>query len=220
MEKLSNDERNMIKRSKLSRYANNQAYWPLCELDQLPLSKQTIRSKFANKPFVCTESCTIYDDLTNQTFTVINNLQLSQYNDQFDENLNLYACLVDADVRHQSASLAVQLIAHLNPMNLHKRDGFNLDEQIIQRRRRTTSRGNHMNNINININANDPSRLLPQELTKRLELYNHNNVDLIHNNNDNSDGFATFNDEPVHFDSLKSTSANRLSSKLMRLLPI
>ena len=58
---------------------------------------------------------TVFDNLENQTFTVVNNLQLSQYNDRTQSrssnlplsDYNLYACIVDADVRHNYATLGV-----------------------------------------------------------------------------------------------------------------
>lgn len=68
------------------------------------------------KPFVCSQTTTVFDNLMNQTFTVVNKLQLSQYSDLVDHgktvrsissNINLYACIVDADIRHNYATLGV-----------------------------------------------------------------------------------------------------------------
>lgn len=88
------------------------------------------------KPFVCSQTTTIYDDLANQTFTVINKLHLSQYNDYGDllelpdearmspqASYNFYACIIDADVRHYYATLGVyfkQALGQL-PIELSKR---------------------------------------------------------------------------------------------------
>lgn len=85
------------------------------------------------------QTSTVFDSLANQTFTVVNSLQLSQYNDNIDSSsaaaaaatssasssssptptpsslrksdgvYNLYACIVDADVRHNYATLGVHL---------------------------------------------------------------------------------------------------------------
>lgn len=72
---------------------------------------------------MASQSVTIFDNLANQTFTVINSLQLSQYNDHVSDSgessniggsaisdFNLYACIVDADVRHNYATLGVRYI--------------------------------------------------------------------------------------------------------------
>lgn len=74
---------------------------------------------------VLSQSITIFDNLVNQTFTVVNGLQLSQCvepagaraydllgvdkrsGDTTSGQHNLYACMVDADVRHSFATLAV-----------------------------------------------------------------------------------------------------------------
>lgn len=106
------------------RSINGDLYWPLADLDQL----STV------KPFVSSLSTTIYDDLANQTFTVINKLHLSQYNDLIGDSslaqvdranraYNLYACLVDADVRHHYATLGVYFKRAPNeiPIELSKR---------------------------------------------------------------------------------------------------
>lgn len=90
-------------------------YWPLTELDLLNEYED------ANRPrsFVSSQTTTIFDNLDNQTFTVVSNLQLSQYNDRvksetiesgslsIEGDYNLYACIVDADVRHNYATLGV-----------------------------------------------------------------------------------------------------------------
>lgn len=89
-------------------------YWPLSELDVL-------RDDNSKRSFVCSQTSTIFDNLINQTFTMVNSLQLSQYNDVVEQetirsnsfrdegDYNLYACIVDADVRHNYATLGVHL---------------------------------------------------------------------------------------------------------------
>lgn len=135
-------------------------YWPVAELDLLNDDLHN------SKNFVCSQSISIFDNLLNQTFTVVNNLKLSQFNDKIelppppptsatasttkttttrDENdddaanglpsplinpsdtdgglYNLYACFVDADIRHDYATLGVyfrQASAKL-PIELTKR---------------------------------------------------------------------------------------------------
>lgn len=82
-------------------------FWPLTELGLLagPL----------HESFVSSQTSTVFNSLANQTFTVVNSLQLSQYNDNIESTprqdgvYNLYACIVDADVRHNYATLGVHL---------------------------------------------------------------------------------------------------------------
>jgi len=87
-------------------------YWPLTELDSFKIKSHSDKKP---TPFVCSESTTIFDNLANQTFTVVNSLLLSSYNDveggisTFSSHYNLYACIVDADVRHNYATLGVNL---------------------------------------------------------------------------------------------------------------
>lgn len=90
-------------------------YWPLSELDLLNDPERTQRGR----SFVASQTTTIFDNLDNQTFTVVSSLQLSQYNDVVEmetvktnslpmgSEYNLYACIVDADVRHNYATLGV-----------------------------------------------------------------------------------------------------------------
>lgn len=96
-------------------------YWPLTELNLFE-EKGTFadRSK-SSSSFTCSQSTSIFDNLENQTFTVVSSLQLGQYNDIIESeaaikphstiprNYNLYACIVDADVRHNYATLGVHL---------------------------------------------------------------------------------------------------------------
>lgn len=104
----------------LARRIGNELYWPITELDLLYGWNSFGRNnERQSSRFVCTESTTIFDNLVNQTFTVINSLQLSQYKDNAnqqeaiksadidDASFNLYACIVDADVRHNYATLGV-----------------------------------------------------------------------------------------------------------------
>lgn len=69
--------------------------------------------------FVSSQTITVFDNLANETFTVVNTLQISQYRDHNNSNkdqdkdpqisdFNLYACIVDADVRHNYATLGVR----------------------------------------------------------------------------------------------------------------
>lgn len=112
----------------LARTIGSELYWPLTELDLLESE-----ADFRSRKFVCSESTTIFDNLVNQTFTVINRLQLSQFNDRADrdgnevghsgEN-NLYACIVDADIRHTYVTLGVSFRNGPNanlPLDLGKR---------------------------------------------------------------------------------------------------
>lgn len=103
-----------------TRRIGNDLYWPLTEIDALGERDDGV---FDSIPFVCSQSTTIFDNLVNQTFTVVQKLQLSQYNDSshlktvnegnsgtkrgVGEDVNLYACVVDADVRHNYATLGV-----------------------------------------------------------------------------------------------------------------
>lgn len=105
-------------------------YWPITELDLLDES-------FNDKRFACSQTTTIFDNLVNQTFTVINSLHLSQYKDLPDTSLlsssdlnaqsnhdyNLYACIVDADVRHNYATLGV-----------HFRQTHSMDMMLLSKR--------------------------------------------------------------------------------------
>ena len=141
----------------MSRKIGDDIYWPLTDLDLLYTQQQQQRkdkSKLAatQPPFVCSQSITVFDNLVNQTFTVVNSLQLSHYNTNVEEEVedvvdepttgprassaqpelesnkmplialpqaatqddvdddklfSLYACIVDADVRHNYATLGV-----------------------------------------------------------------------------------------------------------------
>lgn len=79
--------------------------------------------------FVASQTVTIFDNLENQTFTVVNSIQLSQYNDRTQlqsissntspmSDCNLYACIVDADVRHSYATLGVHFRETLGKFSL------------------------------------------------------------------------------------------------------
>lgn len=82
-------------------------FWPLTELDLL--------AGPSHESFVSSQTSTVYNSLANQTFTVVNSFQLSQYNDNIESTprqdgvYNLYACIVDADIRHNYATLGVHL---------------------------------------------------------------------------------------------------------------
>lgn len=100
--------------SKIIRRIGHDLYWPLTELDLL----NEFTSAGSGRSFVSSQTTTIFDNLANQTFTVVSSLQLSQYNDKSEHieanslpigNFNLYACIVDADVRHNFATLGVHL---------------------------------------------------------------------------------------------------------------
>lgn len=126
----------------LQRQIGPDLYWPLTAIDLLddddePTGAGGGSSSSSPRPsssrsFVCSQSITIFDNLGKQTFTVVNGLQLSQYNDDpswspnrsrrsaskprkrrgspldgHDDHYNLYACIVDADVRHSYATLGV-----------------------------------------------------------------------------------------------------------------
>lgn len=106
---------------KLARRIGNDLYWPLAELNLFE-ERGTVRSRGgSSSSFTCSQSTSIFDNLENQTFTVISSLQLGQYNDMIEsgaaikpysiipQNYNLYACIVDADVRHNYATLGVHL---------------------------------------------------------------------------------------------------------------
>lgn len=126
----------------LARKIVDDIYWPLTELD---IFDEMSDKQQKRKRFVCSESKTIFNNLSNQTFTVINSLQLSQYNDFVQQessslpmkdihhnhrsrtgrmpggNFNLYACIVDADVRHNYATLGVHFRPNPIPIDLSKR---------------------------------------------------------------------------------------------------
>lgn len=137
----------------LKRTIGADLYWPLTQLDLLndnPNPSANSNSNNSKSSFVCSQSTTIFDNLINQTFTVVNSLQLSQYNDFVqsktsgvsqspssppspasasssssfsDSYYNLYACIVGADIRHNYATLGVnfrQAPGHL-PLELSKR---------------------------------------------------------------------------------------------------
>lgn len=98
--------------SNIARRIGNDLYWPLTEIELLD------EKPFGRANFVASQTLTVFDNLENQTFTVVNNLQLSQYNDKTQSqkirsntmpfsDFNLYACIVDADVRHNYATLGV-----------------------------------------------------------------------------------------------------------------
>lgn len=114
--KLVNSIPKSLKNSlKIVRRIGYGIYWPLTELDLLN-EYEDLRQP---RSFVASQTKTIFDNLDNQTFTVVSSVQLSQYNDRVESetiksappsmggDYNLYACIVDADVRHNYATLGV-----------------------------------------------------------------------------------------------------------------
>ena len=128
-------------RQPLSSYVkrvNGDSYWPLREIDFLYERADLVDAR-ANKPrssFIASELQTTFNNLSNQTFTVVNSLLLTQYNDRQNEltraalqassspatmanasgelsatlvAVHVYACVVEADYRHSVARLAINM---------------------------------------------------------------------------------------------------------------
>lgn len=111
-------------------------YWPLEDLDLIGILTQSSARTTTN--FVLSQSTTLFNNLVNQTFTVVNNLQLSRNNvDRFGHapitrepssptsSRNLFACMVDADVRHDFVTIGVNFpindSANRIPVEISKR---------------------------------------------------------------------------------------------------
>lgn len=93
-----------------------------------------MKAKKTTNSFVASQTLTTFNNLSNQTFTVINSLHLTQYNDNINEisykqgngnqkddlllGYNIYACLVKADFRRSYARIAINLRMPLNRLSL------------------------------------------------------------------------------------------------------
>lgn len=110
-------------RKQMVRSLGDDIFWPVTSLDLL--DDESLGEPSEN--FVCSQSVTIFDNLLNQTFTVVNSLKLSEHSHEQTGGLNLaptsqvrvepnnerhhdlYACMVTADVRHECATLGVNI---------------------------------------------------------------------------------------------------------------
>ena len=114
-----------------ARIIGGETFWPLTELDLLEQRPEasSVRAHSAAPSFTCSQTTTIFDNIVNQTFTVVNSLHLSQYNDQIgssqgdSDKFNLYACIVEADVRRNYVTLGVHFRQASNkiPRDIEKR---------------------------------------------------------------------------------------------------
>lgn len=130
-------------------------YWPLTELDLLNEHGNLSRSR----SFVCSQTTAIFDNLSNQTFTVVTNLQLGQYNDRVEagavqadsldmDDYNLYACIVDADIRHNYATLGVHFREAPNKIPYEIRKRLNARAATTKSEQSTKRKSTQISGIN------------------------------------------------------------------------